>query len=65
MLPLDVARCTGVLTTDPAAELCKRCERAEPGAVTGVMLTWVEPMARKHNVTGVLVCECFRPAQEG
>lgn len=62
MLNNDAARCTGVLTTHPAAELCKRCERAQPS--NAVLAWWIEPMARKHSITGALVCECFKRLED-
>lgn len=47
--------CTGVLGTQPGAELCRRCERARPQADRG---PWVEPMARLY--AGRPICENFR-----
>lgn len=43
--PTDLARCDGVLSTDPAASLCRRCARAEPSAESTRMRT-IEPLAR-------------------
>lgn len=59
MLPLGIDRCTGVPCTDPAAELCRRCERAMPCDVQGVRRGWIEPMARL-DMMGRPVCEYLR-----
>lgn len=47
--------CTGVRSTEPGAELCRRCERARPQRDQG---PWVEPMAREWG--GRPICENFR-----
>lgn len=61
MLMFDVSRCTGVLSTDSAAELCRRCERANSPA--GERSPWIEPMAR-IGADDKPVCEYVIPSED-